>query len=74
MNRELRPVLDPEDAQAIQRLVKNQKSRLKPYMKKYSGGILDDPLFKKWAEEDSNLKVPILSRVFDQASIDVLML
>jgi hypothetical protein len=43
-------------------------------MKKYSGGILDDPLFKKWAEEDSNLKVPILSRVFDQASIDALML
>jgi hypothetical protein len=61
ISRDLRPILNPDDAQAIQKLVKNQKSNLKPYMKKYSGGILDDPLLKKWAEEDSNLKVPILS-------------
>jgi hypothetical protein len=57
MARDLRPILNPEDAQAIQRLVKNQKSRLKPHLKKYSGGILDDPLWKKWEEEDSKLKV-----------------
>jgi len=57
MYRDLRPILSPEDAQAIQRLVKNQKSRLKPYVKKYSKEILDDPLLKKWAEEDSNMKV-----------------
>jgi hypothetical protein len=64
ISRDLRPILSPEDAQAIQRLLKGQKSRLKPYMKKYSGGILDDPLLKKWEEEDSNLKVPILPRLF----------
>jgi hypothetical protein len=64
ISRDLRPILSPEDAQAIQRLVKGQKSRLKPYMKKYSGGILDDPLLKKWEEEDSHLKVPILPRLF----------
>jgi hypothetical protein len=57
MSRDLRPILNPEDAQAIQRLVKDQKSKLKPYMKKYSGGILDDPLLKKWEKEDSRLKV-----------------
>jgi hypothetical protein len=74
ISRDLRPILSPEDAQAIQRLVKGQKSRSKPYMKKYSGGILDDPILKKWTEEDSNLKVPILPRLFDQASIDVLMI
>lgn len=74
IGRDLRPILNPEDAQAIQKLVKNQKSRLKPYIKKYSGGILDDPLLKKWEEEDSHLKVPILPRLFDQASIDVLMI
>ena len=65
MSRDLRPILNPEDAQAIQRLVKGQKSRLKPYIKKNSGGILDDPLLKKWEEEDSNLKVPILPRLFE---------
>jgi hypothetical protein len=64
MDRDLRPIVNPEDAQAIQKLVKNQKSKLKPYMKKYSGGILDDPLLKKWAEEDSHLKVTILPRLF----------
>jgi predicted thioredoxin/glutaredoxin len=57
ISRDLRPILSPEDAQAIQRLVKGQKSRLKPYMKKYSVGILEDPLWKKWAEEDIHLKV-----------------
>jgi hypothetical protein len=59
ISRDLRPILNPEDAQAIQKLVKNQKSRLKPYMKKYSGGILDDPIWKKWDEEDSHLKVSL---------------
>ena len=74
ISRDLRPILNPEDAQAIQKLVKNQKSRLKPYIKKYSGGILDDPLLWKWEEEDSHLQVTILPRLFDQASIDVLMI
>ena len=64
IGRDLRPMLSPEDAMNIQKLVKDQKSRLKPHMKKYSGGILDDPLLKKWEEEDSNLKVPILPRLF----------
>jgi len=73
ISRDLRPILHSEDAQAIQKLVKDQKSRLKPYIKKYSGGILDDPLLKKWEEEDSNLKVHVLPR-FDQASIDMLMI
>jgi hypothetical protein len=62
--------LNPEDAQAIQRLVKNQKSRLKPYLKKYSGGILDDPLWKKWEEEDSHLKVLILLPLLTQAGVE----
>jgi len=59
IDRDLRPILSPEDAQAIQKLVKNQKTRLKPYMKKYTRGILDDPLLKKWTKEDSKLKVRI---------------
>jgi hypothetical protein len=44
--------LSPEDAKSIQALVKGQKSRLKPRMKKYSAGILDDPIWQKWKEED----------------------
>jgi len=39
-------------------LVKDQKTRLKPLMKKYAGNLLDDPLWKEWEEEDKyNLKV-----------------
>ena len=59
MYRDLRPILSPEDAMNIQKLVKDQKSRLKPYLKRYSGGVLDDPLLKKWEKEDSHRKVSL---------------
>lgn len=57
-DRDLRPILSPEDGRSIQKLVKDQKTRLKPLMKKYAGRLLDDPVWKEWEEEDKyNLEV-----------------